>query len=192
MPRIYSGTRPGECDHDEYTRLAVERVTAGKGVEDPSKERSVQLNDELQPIYVCPLQKCDYRKSIPQIESQRRPIRCICNQPAIYHPEKEIYAYAKLDGGCGVCFHELDTLTYARTEIARNESVRNESVDSAWCSLPKTARQICEKKGILKYRLFENFNFHGELVYECRRNNSCKKTNRDIMTPVIIHNGEEI
>lgn len=78
-------------------------------------------------------------------------------------------------------------LTYACTEITRNESV-----DSAWCSLPKTAREICEKKGILKYRLFENFNFHGELVYECRRNNSCKKIKHDIMTPLIIHDGEEI
>jgi hypothetical protein len=72
-PYLFWHTRD-KCDCDEYTRLAVERGTAGKGVEDPLKERSVQLNDELQPIYMCPLQKCDYRKSIPQIESQRRPI----------------------------------------------------------------------------------------------------------------------
>lgn len=159
-----------------------------RGVEDPTKQWSIQLNNKLQLFYVCPLQKCEYRKSIPQIvvEKEKRRIDCICCQPTIYHPEKGIYTCAQVDGGCSGCFHELDTLTYVCTELARNGTV-----DNVWCCLKKRAMKVCEQPGILKYRLYDNF-MTGELLYECRQNNSCRKVKRDIFIPAIIHNGVEI
>ncbi|CAB4025869.1 Hypothetical predicted protein, partial [Paramuricea clavata] len=183
-PYLFWHTRE-KCGCDEYTKLAVERVTAGKDVSDPTKERSIQLKNEIQPIYLCAMQKCTYRKSIPQIVSHH--LRCVCNKPMIYLAEKEIYCCAELDGGCGSCFHEFDTLTYVCTELAREGCI-----DSPWCTIPRVAKTICGQKGILKYRLFENFNFHGELIYECRNDDTCTEVLRDINIPAVFFNGEEI
>jgi hypothetical protein len=177
-----------KCACRKNTMIVVERVTAGEPVEDPTKQRSIQLNNELQPFYMCALQKCEYRKSIPQIvvESERRRIECVCSKPTIYHAEKKVYACAQVDGGCGVCFHELDSLTYVCTEISRSETV-----DSVWCCLSKSAKIVCGMKGVLKYRLCENFMI-GELLYECRQNNSCRQVKRDVFIPSIFHNDVEI
>jgi hypothetical protein len=66
-----------ECGKDVHSVL--ERITAGTGVGDPTKERSINLNNELQLLFVCSTGQCSYRKSVPQIVITRREgICCVC------------------------------------------------------------------------------------------------------------------
>jgi hypothetical protein len=59
--------------------------------------------------------------------------------------------------------------------------------DHAWLMLPRKARKLCQNKpGILKYRL-EEHNMHGELIYECGLNNSCRQILRDILSPTLMY-----
>jgi hypothetical protein len=86
-------------------------------------------------------------------------------------------------GGCGVFFHEMDSLTYVHTEQAKTASE-----DHAWLMLARKARKVCQNKpGILKYRLNES-NMHGELIYECGINNSCRQVLRGILSPNLLYN----
>ena len=127
---------------------ANDRVTAGTGVSEPTFYRSVDLNNELQLLFVCSKGRCSYRRSIPQIVRGKREFRCICQPYLVYHEERQIYAWPVVDGGCGVCFHELDSLTYAHQEIAKTASE-----DNVWLCLRRKAMKVCEWPGILKYRL---------------------------------------
>jgi hypothetical protein len=164
----------------------VGRVTVGVGVSDPTKERSIDLNNELQLLFVCSQGKCSYRKSIPQIRQSRcERIRCICTGSTIYNPETCVFSCPVLlqGGGCGVCFHEMDSLTYVHMEQARTACE-----DHTWLILSNKARKLCHNKpDILKYRLEES-NMRGELVYECGLNNSCRQILRNILSPTLLYN----
>ena len=92
----------------------------------------------------------------------------------------------KLNGGCSVCLHELDSFTYMHTEICLEETE-----DFSWVCLRKDASEICGLRGILKYRLNENL-MNGEMVYECRKDSKCKIFKCNIMTPAILVDGVEI
>jgi hypothetical protein len=177
-----------ECGLKVYAVL--ERITVGAGVSDPTKEHSIDLNNELQLLFVCSQGKCPYRKSIPQIVQTRcERIRCVCTGSIVYNSETCVYlcpAMSNGGGGCGVCFHEMDTLTYVHTEQAKTACE-----DHAWLMLPLKARKVCDKPGILKYR-FEEFGMRGELVYECGLNNSCRKFLRDVLSPTLLYNGTVI
>ena len=110
------------CECRQRTRGIVERVTAGQiPSNQPPNERTIHLENELQLMYVCDEGRCDYKKSIPQIKVQQTTIKCACDRKCIYHPDKRIYSCLFVDGGCGVCFHELDSLTYMHTMLAKDE-----------------------------------------------------------------------
>jgi hypothetical protein len=178
-----------ECGHK--TNAIVDRVTVGAGVSDPTKERSIDLNNELQLLFVCSQGKCSYRKSIPQIrQSCHERIRCICTGSIVYNPETRVFScpvLSKGGGGCGVCFHEMDLLTYAHMEQARTVCE-----DHVWLSLSNKARRPChDKPGILKYRLEEG-NMRGKLIYECALNNSCRQILRNILSPTLLYNNTVI
>jgi hypothetical protein len=71
----------------------VERITVGTGVSDPTKERSIDLNNELQLLFVCSQGKCSYRKSVPQIiRSRREGIRCVCSRSIAYDPKTCVFS----------------------------------------------------------------------------------------------------
>jgi hypothetical protein len=46
----------------------------------------------------------------------------VCGEKCVYHIDKQIYSCPKLNGGCGVCLHELDSFTYMHTEICLEET----------------------------------------------------------------------
>ena len=175
-----------KCECGQKVYAVVERVTAGVGVSDPTKERSIDLNNELQLLFVCSQGKCSYRKSIPQIVHTRSErIRCVCSRSIVYNPETCVFSCPVMleGGGCGVCFHEMDSLTYVHTEQAKTACE-----DHAWLMLANKARKVCQNKpGILKYRL-EEPKMCGELVYECGLNNSCRQILRDIVSPNLLYN----
>ena len=175
-----------KCKCGLKVAVVVERITAGVGVSDPTKERSIDLNNELQLLFVCSQGKCIYRKSIPQIVQGRgERMRCACSGVLIYNSETCVYscpAMANGGGGCGVCFHEMDSLTYVHTEQAKTACE-----DNVWLMLPRKARQVCHNTpGILKYRMEPNM--CGELVYECGLNNSCRQFLRNILSPTLLYN----
>ena len=172
-----------ECECGKKVYSMVERITVGTGVSDPKKERSIDLNNELQLLFVCSQGKCSYRKSVPQIiRSRREGIQCVCWRSIAYNPETCVFLCPMLGGGCGVCFHEMDSLTYVHTEQAKSACE-----DNAWVTLVHKARKVCDDKpGILKYKLNES-NMHGELVYECRVNNNCKQVLHDILSPALLY-----
>ena len=177
--------RLDKCECGLKVYAVVERITVGVGVSDPTKERSIDLNNELQLLFVCSQGKCLYRKSIPQIVQTRcERIRCACSRSIVYNPETCVYSCPTMvnGGGCGVCFHEMDSLTYVHTEQAKTACE-----DHAWLMLPRKARQVCHNKpGIIKYRLESNM--CGELVYECGLNNSCRQILRNILSPTLLYN----
>lgn len=133
-----------KCECREEMRMSIERITVGAGVEDPAKQRSIELDNELQLVYVCSTGRCSYCQSVPQIESKEG-IRCVCSLHMIYHADKRIYLCPKSNGGCGACFHEMDSLTYMHVEIAK---VAVE--DHAWLSLRRKAMEVCGQRGFLK------------------------------------------
>ena len=172
------------CQRD--TILVLLRLTAGLLPTPPAHPRSIYLEDELQFMFVCEKRKCSYRQSVPQIQSRKTSLRCVCGEKCVYHIDKQIYSCPKLNGGCGVCLHELDSFTYMHTEICLEETE-----DFSWVCLRKDASKICELKGILKYRLNENL-MNSEMVYERRKDSKCKIIKRNIMTPAILVDGVEI
>ena len=186
MKEYFSFYTADKCECGKKVHSVVERITVGTGVSDPTKERSIDLNNELQLLFVCSQGKCSYRKSVPQImRSRREGIRCVCSRSIAYNPETCVFSCPAMlgGGGCGVCFHEMDSLTYVHTEQAKTACE-----DHAWLMLARKARKVCQDKpGILKYRLDES-NMHGELVYECAMNNSCRQFLRDILSPNLLYN----
>ena len=181
---------PEKCECNKKAQIILERITAGSGVADPTKERSIDLNNELQLLFVCSQGKCLYRKSVPQIiRGTREGIRCVCSRFIVYNPITRVFSCPAMSngGGCGVCFHEMDSLTYVHTQQAKTTCE-----DHAWLMLARKARKVCQDKpGILKYQLNES-NMHGELVYECGLNNSCRQVLRDILSPTLLCKGTAI
>jgi hypothetical protein len=102
----------------------------------------------------------------------------------VFNPKTLVFSCPVATGGCGVYFHEMDSLTYIHTEQAKSATE-----DRAWLTLHRKARVVCQDKpSILKYELNES-NMHGELIYQCRINNSCKQVKRDILSPVLLSSG---
>jgi hypothetical protein len=190
MKEYFSFYTPNKCECDKKAHAVVERITVGMGVTDPIKERSIDLNNELQLLFVCSQKKCSYRRSVPQIvRSCREGIQCVCSRSIAYNSDTCVFSCPAMlgGGGCGVCFHEMDSLTYVHTQQAKTASE-----DHAWLMLACKARKVCQNKpGILKYRLNES-NMHGELVYECGINKSCRQVLRDILSPTLLCNGTVI
>jgi hypothetical protein len=181
---------PEKCECGKKAQAILERLTVGRGVADPTKERSIDLNNELQLLFVCAQKKCSYRKSVPQIvRGCREGIQCVCSRFTVYNPETCVFSCPAMlnGGGCGVCFHQMDSLTYVHTQQAKTATE-----DHAWLMLARKARKVCQDKpGILKYQLDES-TMHGELVYECGLNNSCRQVLRDILSPILLCNGTVI
>jgi hypothetical protein len=67
MKEYFAFYTPDKCECGKKVHSVVERITVGTGVSDPTKERSIDLNNELQLLFVCAQGKCSYRKSVPQI-----------------------------------------------------------------------------------------------------------------------------
>ena len=137
-----------ECGKDVHSVL--ERITAGTGVGDPTKERSIDLNNELQLLFICSTGQCSYRKSVPQIVITRREgICCVCQSYTVFNPKTRVFSCPVATGGCGVYFHEMDSLMYIHMEQAKSATE-----DCAWLTLHRKARVVCQgKPGILKYEL---------------------------------------
>jgi hypothetical protein len=96
---------PEKCECNEKAQIILERITAGSGVADPTKERSIDLNNELQLLFVCSQEKCSYRKSVPQIvRGCREGIQCVCSRFTVYNPETCVFSCPAMcnGGGCGV------------------------------------------------------------------------------------------
>lgn len=124
-------------------------------------------------------------KSIPQVRNVQSPLECLCGIQCVYLQTKAPYACAHLPPKtCGVCFHEVDSLTYIHVNLADDETE-----DVAWLQLPRKAKHVCGLPGILKYRLNKNER-GGELLYACRRSNACDEVEKDILLPAI-YNGDE-
>ena len=161
-----------------FVRAVVERVTVGCGVTDPTREKSIDLNNEYQLLFICDRKKCTYRKSVPQIIYDRgEKIKCVCNASVDYDSEKKVFSCARRET-CGVRFHEMDSLTYIHTEQEKTSFD-----DHAWMTMRRRAPDICGKQGILKYRL--NDGLIGELLYECNINNTCRKIVHDTYVPMM-------
>jgi hypothetical protein len=76
---------PEKCECNKKAQIILERITVGSGVAYPTKERSIDLNNELQLLFVCSQGKCLYRKSVPQIiRGTREGIKCICSRFIVY------------------------------------------------------------------------------------------------------------
>jgi hypothetical protein len=146
-----------KCKCRKQTCAVLKHVTAGH---EPSYLRSISLNNELQLFYVCNQGICDYDYSIPQNVKKRYDIKCLCCKVCNYF--NGIYSCSKLNGGCGVCFHEQDSLTFMHTVIA------NEKCDYISPFAPK----ICHYKGVIKY-VFNELENKGTLLYRCRVKYDC-------------------
>ena len=102
---------------------------------------------------------CGYRLSVPQIVRKRYILKCLCARQCVYH--NGVYSCSRANGGCGVCFHENDSLTFMHTAIAKEKM-----------TLTLYAPDICHHRGVIKY-IFNEFSMQGELLYMCRVKNDC-------------------
>ena len=165
----------------EEMRMSIERITVGAGVEDPTKQRSIQLDNELQLVYVCSTGRCSYRQSVPQIESKEG-IRCVCSPPhMIYHADKRIYLCPKSNGGCGASRDGLSNVHACRNCQSSSRRSRvvifaSQGYGSLWAT-----------RYFEKYKLNKS-NMRGELIYECRKNNTCRQVKRNILSPALLSN----
>jgi hypothetical protein len=167
---------------EEHTIIAVvERTVVPAG-----DVEEICLNHELQLLYVC--QKCETRLSIPQLLRERgKTLRCVCNRVCTYH--NGFYKCPVQDGGCGVYFHEYDSLTFMHTNI-----VQDEVEDNVWVYFRNVAPQICGTKGVLKYVLDEK-SMKGQLIYRCKLwavHKDLFKNHKNIFEITVLSGGMEI
>ena len=127
--------------------------------DNPSYLGCVKLHNELQLFYVCANDVCGYHLSVPQIVRKRHVIKCLCERQCLYH--NGVYSCAKVNGGCGVLFHENDSLTFMHTAIVKERE-----------QLTIYPPRICHHRGVIKYT-FSKLSMQGKLLYRRRVANDC-------------------
>jgi hypothetical protein len=153
---IYYILNREKCKCRKQTRAVLKCVTTTC---EPIYLRNISLDNELQLFYVCNNDTCDYENSVPQIVKKRYDIKCLCCKVCNYY--KGVYYCMRENGGCGVCFHELDSLTFMHTIIT------NEKYDYISPFAP-----FAHYKSVIKYVLNE-LEITGQLLYRCRVKDDC-------------------
>ena len=125
----------------------------------PSYLRGPCAKSELQLFYVCSKDVCDVEQSVPEIVAKRHLIKCLCGRRCVY--EYGVYSCPKVGGGCGVCFHEMDSLTFMHTWIVNKKK-----------PLTLYPPRICHLRGVIKY-IFNEISMQGQLFYKCRAASDC-------------------
>jgi hypothetical protein len=96
-----------QCMCQRETILVLLHLTAGLLPTPPAHPRSIYLEDELQFMFVCKKRKCSYRQSVPQIQSRKTSLRCVCGEKCVYHIDKQIYSCPNLTAGVVYVFMNL-------------------------------------------------------------------------------------
>jgi hypothetical protein len=108
---------------------------------------------------MCAGDVCGFKLSVPEIVRKQSEIKCLCARRCIYN--SGVYSCPKVGGGCGVCFHEKDSLTFMHTWIVNKQK-----------QLTIYPPKICHHRGVIKY-MFNEFSMDGQLVYRCRIADDC-------------------
>jgi hypothetical protein len=140
-----------KCRCNKQTKAILTRVSCGG--DNPSYLRRARLHEELQLLYVCSDDVCSYKLSVVEIVRKRHTIRCLCDRPCIY--ESGVYSCGKENGGCGVLFHEKDSLTFMHTWIRNKHK-----------PLSLYPPRICHHRAAIKY-IFNEVSMVGQLLYRC-------------------------
>jgi hypothetical protein len=152
LMRVSCGDNATTCTHADTVHDNI-RYTRTTGI------RRVRLQEELQLFYVCPDDACGYKLSVVEIVRRRYSIKCLCGRVCLY--EEGVYSCGKLNGGCGVLFHEKDSLTFMHTWIRNKQK-----------PLSLYPPRICHQKACIKY-IFNEVSMRGQLLYRCRVDGNC-------------------